>query len=200
MFFRGMVGFVVCLGLVASASAATLPPTIEIGSHVLAGDSTTQVVEIFATGAEDVSGLQIYAQIGDGVVGSGLEPVFASISFGGGLWDGPARTEVGGPIAGTGMLADAGVTFNGASDEVALDDTSRLVATLTIDTTGFSSGTFDLMFKTTDIGADSYFLDPNGDPVSIEITNGSITITPEPATLSLLALGGLALIRKRRRA
>jgi len=33
--------------------------------------------------------------------------------------------------------------------------------------------------------------------VSQLYTNGDVTLTPEPATLSLLALGGLALLRRR---
>ena len=228
MFFRSMVGFVVCLGLVASASAEVLPPSIDIGSHTIAGNSTAEMIQIFVTGAQDVTGLQLYAQIGDGWhdvangTGAGVEPIFAGIMWSGALWgnkSGSTGGSQGNPPYSTmglynyGSVIEQGITFDPVPDPEfpateydedyykTLDGTPRLVATLAINTMGYSSGTFDLMFDAPSIGTggDSYFLDTSGDPVFPTITQGSITIIPEPATLSLLALGGLAFLRRRSR-
>jgi hypothetical protein len=64
-----------------------------------------------------------------------------------------------------------------------------LLATLTIDTTGFLDGSFDLSLGDTRDGATDFA----GLPV--DITDGSIRIVPEPTTLALLLLGcaGVAL-------
>ena len=119
MYFRGMVGFVICLGLVAGASASVVPPSIVVGSHTIAGNSTTEVVEIYVTGGGDVSGLQIFAQIGDGD-GVGAEPEFASVSFPSGFWGNGTGSPAGNPkfsLMGSGALgslAELGIVFDGA--------------------------------------------------------------------------------------
>ena len=190
MYSKALLVSVVSLSLVSSASAA---PMIDVGTHNLAGNSSSQVININISETDLVTGFQLNAQIGDGD-GGDAEPVFKSIGFAGGIWDAYPSTVMGGPISGFEMYVQAGITFNGDNDEVSAQG---LIVTLTIDTTGFSSGSFPLMFEATDIPKDSYFLDTDGEKLAATITNGTINV-PEPATLSLLTLGGLALIRRRK--
>ena len=191
MVFKAIIGLVVFSSLIASASAT---PIIDVGTHNLVGNSTNQVVEIYATGTDMVTAFNLRAQIGADGAAASAAPIFNSIDFSGGIWDASAYT-VTGDIIGDGKYTQMSVAFNPAA-EVAADG---LIATLVINTSGFTaSESFDLKLSSSGIGSDSIFVITGGDELAATITNGTIII-PEPATLSLLALGGLALIRRRRR-
>ena len=66
--------------------------------------------------------------------------------------------------------------------------------TLTVDTTGFTTGTFDLEWVTDSV----VFNDStDGEPFTPEFVNGTITVVPEPAVvISAVALLGFALARR----
>lgn len=170
-------------------------PIINVGTHNLAPNEANQVILVNVTGTDMVAGFNLKAQIGAGLT-PGDQPIFQSIDFSGGMWDAYSFTTIGdGPIPGHEQLADFSVMFNGISDKIAANG---LVVTMLIDTRGFVSGNFPLMFASTEHGIDSDFLDPDGASISADITNGTIHITPEPVTMSLLGLGGLTLLRRKR--
>ena len=188
MYSKVLLGLAVSLSLVASASATT----IAVGDHNLLANTPNQIVQIYAEGADQVAGFNLRAQIGADGADASASPKFTSMDYSGAIWGASsAYTLMGAGPDGGGKYGDKAVILNGAGSTVT---GSGLIVTLVIDTTNFSSGTFALDLADTDWGQDSDF---SGD--SATITNGTITVIPEPGTLSLLALGGLAMIRRRRR-
>ncbi len=72
------------------------------------------------------------------------------------------------------------------------------MATLTFQ--AVAEGTTDILLLTDNQEDEGFLLDvpPPGNQVFLpDFVQGSITVIPEPATLALLAFGGLALIRRR---
>ena len=76
------------------------------------------------------------------------------------------------------------------------DDTPVILQDIDIDITGSSMFGFDVEFGV-GTGNGAGVLEA---PASVTITGAEMTAIPEPATMSLLVLGGLALIRRRKRA
>ena len=136
------------------------------------------------------------AQIGSSI-NPADQPVFQDISFTGGMWDADANSTMGSIAPGAEQLAFVSVAFSGVNDKVAANGT---LVKMTVSTAGFTSGDYSLRLSNIldVIGEDSYFNAPDASPIPADITNGSIHITPEPATVTLLGLGALALLRRRK--
>jgi hypothetical protein len=108
--------------------------------------------------------------------------IFATVPHGG-QFDG-----LGGSIPqliGLSILTDSGsVAANG------------LLATLMIDTTGFTSGTWDLLLEST-LAGNTQFWSEAANQVPLTIFNGTLTIVPEPRGAALLMSASFALVALR---
>lgn len=169
-----LAGFVVLLA-VASANAIT----ITVGNHTLLANTPGQQVQIQVSGGEQVSGLNLYVQVGDGgpeLVDFGLPPGV----------DGPAITAVD---------LTTGTIFAGVSDTPFVIEAipqyvsyslamltpgssvpaAGLLATLTIDTTGFAGGRWDLLLSDVLPGLGGDY-DTDFAPTPATILNGSLSV------------------------
>jgi len=183
-----VISLVVCFLMGGMALGA---PIIDVGTHKLLENAAGQTVVVLVTGTDQVTGFNLNARLGDGSEGL-PEPVFESVDFAGGMWDAGAHTVMGGPLA---QYVQASVVFNPAMNVSA----DGLLVTLTIDTTGFFDGeSFPLLLSgITKIGQDSHFITSGAGTLAADITNGTIEIVPEPTSLAILALGGLAILGRR---
>jgi hypothetical protein len=200
-------------GLVAlAASSVARAAVVNVGANVLLADTPNQKITLLIAGVEQVAGEDFFAQIGDGGAanhGTATKPVFTnvdiltnsifaanSVGAQGDPNGSPSGSNAGHPL----IWVDGTVTAAGA-----VADTGVL-ATLTIDTTGVSSGTFALLLTgvaDTLGGFDTTLRNSSGDPIALSVTNGSITVlAPEPTVASAIgagAAGWLILARRGRR-
>jgi MYXO-CTERM domain-containing protein len=190
-------------GFLAVAQVASASTFVNVGNHNLLPGQANQVVVLQVTNDVGTTPPQVtdfagYFQIGPNTLDQ-VVPVFQGADFTGTFWG--AGSEGGtGPEVGVPQLMQKGFTLN--SGTVAADgDLIRLI----VDTTGITSGTFDLKLIDSayfDVfGSNSNFLPSSADE-SITITNGTITVTPEPGSAAiafgLAAAAGLVRHRRRR--
>lgn len=185
--------FAVVLAAVTAPSALA-QPSINVGNHDLLPGTAGQTVEIFVTGGDAIEGLNLNVQIGDGLVNAGptiqavdiiTSTIFADNNEFGQL-DGLADPQ----IFATSVLTHFGTSVNA----------DGLLATITLDTTGVSAGTYDLNLTGT-LNGDTNLIGfgTGGSPTPSTITSGQITVVPEPTSALLLTAGGLMLTARRRR-
>ena len=199
---RKIAVIVVCLGLVGVAQGQL---SIVVGDHDLLPNQSGQTVEIYVTGGAQVENVDVYAQIGDGGPlggGSVPGPVFTLLDlfdddpltpF---IFDGRNTGRASGTTNGVlvPQIAHEGTTIPISTGSFGA---SGLLAIFTINTTGYDSGTWDFLLTGGNAGDTAFGY--GGEEVSMTVTNGTITVIPEPASLSILLLGaGLALSRRRR--
>ena len=156
------------------------PPTIDVGNFALLPNTPNQEIEIFVRGAHPVSGFDLYAIIGDG------GPERTSLDLEPGV-DGPAITSI---DLKTGTIfanspdnaRDLGSLPQIANWTISLADggsieADGLLATITVDTTGFLEGTWDLSL--TNVLPEHPFGPFNTSFANwpIDTTNGFITVT-----------------------
>ena len=185
----GITGFVVLLCVSRTIFAA---PVVVVGEHELLANTADQLIEIMVHGGDPVQGVNLRLQVADG----GTHP------DAGGSIDGPKISSID-LVAGT--IFDGNHTSQNsllslpqvwvqsittANSTVAADG---VLATVMIDTTGFLEGEFDLWAGNTLDGATDFA------GIPAEITEGSIRIVPEPASLFGLLTGlGIICVRLRR--
>ena len=197
------LAIVLCLTAVAQAI-----PTIVVGNHVLLANTAGQTIPILVTGigANEVNGITLSVMTNGGGIAYGGTPgpTITAMDFDSGptIWV-PPSVATGHNAPATffdNQLASA--NFLTVSGFVTVDN--GLVATLTIDTTGFvNSEIFDLQllgFALEENTGNTGFI---GNITAESITNGTIEIiVPEPSSvvLGLFAIAGLGAvaIRKRR--
>ena len=159
--------------------------TIDVGDHNLLPDTPNQRIEIRASAeASDlVTGFITQAQIGDGL-GNVVEPVFSDLDYSATLWEtgrvaGLDDFEIlGGPITNAEMFVSGSIGFDGSNPNTTLS-ADGLVVTLIIDTSGISSGVFDLILSEFEVPAGSRgsdFVGAGGADVPATITDGTITV------------------------
>ena len=193
---------IVLLTMVGVSSAA---PVIVVGEHDLQADTADQTIEIYVSGGESVSGLNLFVQVGDGgpeLSGYGLAagsdgPSITGVELkpGGGIFAGIPDSQTDNP--GIPQVKNSTIAMTGGGSVSA----EGLLAVLTIDTRGFhaedAETTWDLKLKGVLPGLGPW--DTDFAPTTAEITDGSITVVPEPASVGLLVVGGVGLVGRRRR-
>lgn len=206
---RGL--FVLLFVLSAALSQSNAAPIIDVGSYSLLPNTPDQKIIISISGGDSLTGLNLFAQVGDGGPELANDPYLLPPGT-----PGPAITSVN-------LKPVSGIFAGVADDETPIEtglpqvknssiailepggfvSANGILAELTIDTTGFTTGHWDLLLSNvlnySEIGGPFATAGVAEGPVDVpfEITNGSIDVTPEPATLALLALGGLAFVRRR---
>ena len=166
---------------------------IVVGEHELLPDTPNQSIEIMVSGGDNVQGLNFRVQVADG----GTHPMA------GGSIDGPMISNID-LLSGT--IFDGNNTgqndilslpqvwvqsTTSANDTVPADG---LLATVTIDTTGFMEGEFDLRVGDTLDNATDFA------GVAVDITDGLLRISvPEPASATVLLMGWAILCTALRR-
>ena len=165
-------------GLLASGVAQAANPAITVGNNVLLPNRPGQTVQLFATGGQQVPGLDLFAWIAGGGTANGgtAGPVITNVN----LTTGTIFSSNNGGqrnITATPTQAYSGYVITNSGTVAA----NGLIATPTIDTTGFNGGgIYPLKLNnsggtagtfSTDFGADANF-----DPIPATITNGNLIV------------------------
>jgi hypothetical protein len=140
---------------------------IDAGQHFLAPNAADQRVPVLVSGDEPITGVNLRAQLGDGV-GPGEEPTFAGLDLSNALWQSLPVVVLGGPVREAPSLMQASVVLRNNGDTVS---PPGVLGRMQIDTTGIFSGQFEFRLSHTGIGFDTDLL---GD--AAEIVNGSVAI------------------------
>lgn len=200
------------LGLAVSAQAT---PTITVGNYDLLPNTPGQEIPLYVTGIVpnagpnnpnfpgNVNGIVLDVAIAEGGVdfGGTLGPTITSIDVDSGptIWVAPNSPAGHQPplVFNLGQLVEIQFLTNSGWVNVP----GGLIATLLIDTTGFSSGTFPLTLSGGAIAANLSGTEftgnlPNGTTIIYDYYNGTagqITIVPEPSSVVLAAIGLIGL-------
>jgi hypothetical protein len=186
---RALLGAVLAVAFVlALAQCASAAITIDVGTRTLLSNTPGQTVQIFVhtTDGNRVGGCNLNAQVdGAGPPYGGIAgPTITNVDLQTGtIFAGNNAGQV--DLGSVPMLALYSIVTN--SGTVLADG---LLVTLTIDTTGYTFGDWTLQLGNTLNGTTDFA------PISATITDGRIL--PEPATLALLVLGAVGLLRRRR--
>jgi hypothetical protein len=196
--FTALLATSAFLALAAVARAGT---HIDVGNHNLLPGQANQVVVLEITNDAGTTPPQVtdfsgYFQIGPNSIDQ-VVPLFQGADFTGTFWGANGSAGGGGPDGTLPQLMQKGFSLNSGS--VAANGN---LINLIINTTGIGAGVYDLKLTNSAyfdfFGQNSSFL-PGASNDAITITNGTITITPEPAGLGFLFFASGAVAVRRRR-
>ena len=163
------------------------------GNYELLENTPGQWIELLVSGGDAVAGCNLNAQIGDGgpAAGGTLGPIITGVDLEGSLANPTiffGNNELQNDLGSTPQLAAWSIiTQSGAVFA------EGVLVRLEIDTSGFSGDqTWPLALGVTLNGSTDFA------PLEVDITDGGIHI-PEPASLIFLSVGGLAIVKRRRR-
>lgn len=178
----------VALAILASGAAlATAAPTITAGNHLLLPNTPGQIVPLLASGegaADLLAGADLFLVIGGGTAGpvaTGFDIVGPGTIFSG---NNNGQQDFGAPYIPPGRELAAFVTT--LSGTVA---PNGVLAYLTLDTTGITSGNFSLSL-TSDVIGPSILYAAGGAPTIL--LDGTLSVVPEPSTVVLALFGAVS--------
>jgi hypothetical protein len=188
------LGLLLCVPAIAQAASS-----IVVGNHVLLQETAGQTIQLNVTGNDSIGALDLFMTINGG---TGPAPVVTAVDITG------AGTIFFGNNTGLGLFGGAtnppslipAVATTTASGFVI---SNGLLATVTFDTTGVPAGVYSWSLTGhPDFGDTDFGTDENFDFIYPTVTNGTLTIVPEPASvvMGLFAAAGVGVvaIRKRR--
>lgn len=188
-----MMKWIAAVGAMAMASAANAA-VITVGSHTLLPNLAGQQVQLFVTGGEMIQGIDFNLQVADGgpgAFGTIVGPKITAVD----LMTGTVFAGNSGGSSDPGsvpQLAIRAITTNPGTFVAA----NGLLATVTVDTTGFATGTWAFSMSSTANGPTKLFGVPN--PVTTILDGSLAVVVPEPAGMAGAAflVGGLLLRRR----
>jgi hypothetical protein len=206
-------GVLFLLGMLC-VPAVTLANSIVVGNHNLQPNQAGQVVSLFMTGTDTYSNSDVGFLINGGVAGAPIithvfgdtTAAIPSANLAGSIWEGgQAGIGVSFPdgtsTAGTGFQTIAAFATPGFTPSTA----NGIYVTLTFSTIGVAPGVYSFSLTDHPTRPPELLLgvDENLEPVLVpfDITNGTLTVVPEPTSLvlALFALAGLAVAARRAR-
>lgn len=198
------------IGILCCATNGRADTQIEVGHHLLLPNTPNQRIDIFVTGTSDdlIQGANVLAQIGANPETAAGVPVFQYLLGEHPAFPGPNLSTVLGPgsIFSSALSSETGYTayptalaLSARTSNVPVPDGGLLVS-LYVDTTGVFVGHWPLMMANTYYGTTDWggsIVLPRTNPLVYVpnpiVTNGTITIIPEPSAILLSAFAVVAL-------
>ncbi len=180
--------------LAATAPAGAAGPSITVGSYFLAANTPHQPIAIRVSGVQGVAGVDLNAPSAGGT--GTFYPLFSGVDLTTGTLF--AGNNNGASDMGSGTFPRV-ATWSLLTAAGTVSSADGLLATLYIDTTGESSGTYSLSLSNT-LGGPTVFYDSTGlTKIPITIADGSFTIVPEPASAAFFLLAAPVFLLRRKR-